>query len=427
MQMIDLKSFIADLKPIEFGELRRIYEPSIAIMKAERLKRPALFNIRGSVLRSVSSVVSDRKHILKALGSKDEKEAYRKLLSSMSTKNKLRLEGFPGSKEIERNLYKLPAIKFYEKDGGLYFTSSLVISCLDNVCNASIHRILVRSREEGVIRIVPRHLWSMYKTSIKRGEDLPVSIVFGVHPAFLIAAATSPAYGVFELSMVPEILGTDVRLVESPLHKNPVPWPFSALIEAKISKETAPEGPFVDITKTYDRVREQPIIKVLKIYINEDEPFHVILPGGREHALLMGFPREAFIWDSVSKVVPKVHKVRLTWGGGGWLHAIISIEKNHEGDSKNAIIAAFAAHPSLKHVVVVDSDIDVDDLEDVEWAIATRFQGDKDLIIIKNVRGSTLDPSSIDALTTKIGIDATAPLKERERFQKARIPEVQGE
>ena len=425
--MLDLKSFVAELEPIKFGELKRIYEPSLAIKKAEELRRPAIFTIKDAVLHSVGSVISDRKHILKALNSKNEKEAYKKLLSSMNTKKKLKLEGFPGCKEIEPDLYKLPAIKFYEKDGGLYFTSSLVISCLDDICNASIHRILVRDKREAVIRIVPRHLWSMYKTSIKRGEDLSISIVFGVHPAFMIAAATSPAYGTFELSIVPEILNTNIRFVESPLYKNPIPWPFSALIEAKITRDTAPEGPFVDITKTYDKIREQPILKILKIYVNENEPFHIILPGGKEHALLMGFPREAFIWDAVSKVVPKVHKVRLTWGGGGWLHAVISIEKNHEGDSKNAIIAAFAAHPSLKHVVVVDSDINVDDLEDVEWAIATRFQGDKDLIIIKNVRGSTLDPSSFNALTTKIGIDATAPLKEREKFQKARIPEIQGE
>jgi UbiD family decarboxylase len=139
-----------------------------------------------------------------------------------------------------------------------------------------------------------------------------------------------------------------------------------------------------------------------------------------EHKLLMGFPREASIWDVVRKVVPKVVKVRLTPAGGCWLHAVISIEKNSDGDAKNAILAAFAAHPSLKHVVVVDPDIDPDNPVDVEWAIATRFQAGEDLILIRGVRGSTLDPSSDDGITDKLGIDATAPLNKLELFRKVR-------
>ena len=156
--------------------------------------------------------------------------------------------------------------------------------------------------------------------------------------------------------------------------------------------------------------------------MHENPLFHIILPGGREHQLLMGFPREAMIWENIRKVVPKVHKVRLTIGGGGWLHAVVAIDKNSEGDAKNAILAAFAAHPSLKHVVVVDGDIDPDNPYEVEWAIATRFQADKDIVIIRNARGSSLDPSSSNGLTTKMGIDATAPLHEREKYIKVKPP-----
>ncbi|MEM2412280.1 MAG: UbiD family decarboxylase, partial [Candidatus Bathyarchaeia archaeon] len=128
---------------------------------------------------------------------------------------------------------------------------------------------------------------------------------------------------------------------------------------------------------------------------------------------------------AVSKVVPKVHAVNLSVGGGGWLHAIISIEKQVDGDAKNALLAAFAAHPSLKHAVVVDPDIDVYNLTDVEWAVATRFQASEDLLIIENVRGSTLDSSANQetGLTSKMGIDATRPLsKPKEKFERARIP-----
>jgi 2,5-furandicarboxylate decarboxylase 1 len=104
---------------------------------------------------------------------------------------------------------------------------------------------------------------------------------------------------------------------------------------------------------------------------------------------------------------------------------VISIEKQVEGDGKNALLAAFAAHPSLKHAVVVDSDIDVFDVSDVEWAVATRFQGSEDLVVIENVRGSTLDPSADQekVLTSKVGFDATRPFsKPKEKFERARIP-----
>ena len=139
----------------------------------------------------------------------------------------------------------------------------------------------------------------------------------------------------------------------------------------------------------------------------------------------MGLPRETKIWETIAKVVPIVKAVNLTKGGCGWLHAIISIEKQKDGDGKNALMKTFVAHPSLKHAVVVDTDINVFNPEEVEWAIATRFQADKDLIIISNARGSTLDPSANQetGLTTKLGVDATRPLsKPREKFERAEIP-----
>jgi UbiD family decarboxylase len=197
-------------------------------------------------------------------------------------------------------------------------------------------------------------------------------------------------------------------------------------LEGKISatKEVA-EGPFVDITGTYDIERKQPVVEVVGVMHRENYVYQALLPSGVEHRLLMGLPHEVLIWDAVSKVVPKVYAVNLSVGGSGWLHAIVSIEKQLDGDGKNALLAAFAAHPSLKHAVVVDSDIDVFNVSDVEWAIATRFQASEDLVIIKNARGSTLDASANQetGLTTKMGVDATRPFaKPKEKFDRAKIP-----
>jgi len=139
----------------------------------------------------------------------------------------------------------------------------------------------------------------------------------------------------------------------------------------------------------------------------------------------MGLPHETMMWEAVSKVVPSVKVVNLSNGGCGWLHAIISIDKLVDGDAKNALTAAFSAHPSLKHAVVVDADIDIFNPNTVEWAIATRFQANEDMLLIPNARGSTLDPSADQetGATTKVGIDATRPLtKPQEKFELAKIP-----
>jgi UbiD family decarboxylase len=316
---------------------------------------------------------------------------------------------------------EVPAARFYEKEAGLYLSSAIFIACYDGVCNASIHRILVKDKRVGVVRVVPRHLWELYLRAKSRGQDLPVSVVIGVHPAIMVAAASSPRFGVFEVDVASKLLG-NLWVYESPVHGNPVPLGSAVVIEGLLSRDMAEEGPYVDVIGTYDRVRNQPVLKVLKVYLDVNELTHVILSGGLEASLLIGFTREAAIWEAVSKVVARVHKVRLTPASGGWLHAIISIDKRHEGDAKNAIMAAFAAHPSLKYVIVVDSDIDPDDPSQVEWAIATRFQADEDLVIVRNVRGSTLDPSSRDGLTAKMGIDATKPLNAGIEYEKPRIP-----
>ena len=383
---------------------------------------PLVFKVQGSPIECAGNVVASREAVLKALSASSDVEAYEKLLKSMSSPAPLKISGTPRLKKAPRGLYDSPAVKFYEGDGGPYLTSAIFVACWKDVCNASIHRVMVVGEREGRVRVVPRHLWRLYRDAVSEGSDLPVTVVLGVHPAILLASASSPRLGIFEFEVASTLLG-GLEAFESPVHGNPVPMGAGVLIEGWLTKESAPEGPFVDATGTLDVVRDQPIFKVKAVYYDPDQVSHVILPAGREHAMLMGFPREAQIWATVSRVVPKVHAVRLTPASGGWLHAVISIEKSHDGDAKNAIMAAFAGHPSLKHVVIVDPDIDVDDPRDVEWAIATRFQADRDLVIIRNARGSTLDPSAPTGLTTKLGIDATKPLGREAEYEKAtRIP-----
>lgn len=322
------------------------------------------------------------------------------------------------------SLLDLPVPKYYPKDGGPYLTSAMVIARDENgFVNMSFHRMMVRDEKTAAIRLVPRHLYAMWKDKAEHGEELDVRIVIGNPVHLLLAGATSVAYGVSELEIASKLseLAFDRPLEIIELSGIPVPVESEFVFEAKIIPELVDEGPFVDITGTYDRVRKQPLLVFEKMYHVDEPVFHALLSGSYEHYMLMGLPKEPQIYASVKRVVPKVQGVRLTEGGAMWLHAVVSITKQHDGDGKNAILAAFAGHPSLKHVVVVDEDVNIYDDREVEWAIATRFQADRDLIVIPNARGSSLDPSAEKSLTAKWGIDATKPLDRKEEFERAKL------
>ncbi|MCS7099930.1 MAG: UbiD family decarboxylase [Sulfolobales archaeon] len=398
-------------------------EPTKYMKKADRAGSTVVFRVSSSEIECVSGVVNTRRKLYELLKAGSDEEAYTKLSSSLDRKsaNSRELKFTEQFEVFSNSLTSLPAIKFYSIDGGRYITSSIVIARTPDLdsFNASVHRLMVLDDRSMAIRLVPRHLYRIYELNKKAGRDTEVAIVIGAHPLVELASSMSPPYGVFELEMVEHLGGEPLEIVYTPMYGIPVPAYASIVIEGRITRSLAREGPFVDIFVLPDRVREQPVVVVDRMYVSRNrEYFHVILPGGGDHLILMGFPREAAIWESVRRVVPRVRKVRLTRGGGMWLHAVISISKEVEGEGKTAIMAAFAAHPSLKHVVVVDEDIDPDDLEEVEWAIATRLQASRGLVVIRNARGSTLDPSSDDGLTDKVGIDATAPLARRDMFRR---------
>ncbi len=326
------------------------------------------------------------------------------------------------------NLSRIPFLTHFERDAGQYITSAVVHArSMDGEAeNVSIHRLQVLDGNHLAIRLVPRHLFKLWNMAKEAGRDLDVAISIGVHPAVLLGASSPVSFGVNEFDVANALVNGNLRLIECEHVNASAPKEAELVLEGRISasKEIV-EGPFVDITGTYDIQRKQPVVEVVGVMHREDYVYEALLPSGAEHKLLMGLPHEVLIWDAVSKVVPKVLAVNLTAGGCGWLHAAISVEKQVDGDGKNALLAAFAAHPSLKHAIIVDSDIDVFNASDVEWAVATRFQASEDLVVIGNVRGSTLDSSANQesGLTTKVGVDATRPFsKPREKFERARIP-----
>jgi UbiD family decarboxylase len=321
------------------------------------------------------------------------------------------------------DLTNWPIPWLYPGDAGPYLTAGVFCAAWKGQRNSSFHRFLVRRPREGPIRVVPRHLDRMIQDARREGRELPVALVLGGPLEFLLAAATTTDYGVDEMEIASSLremrTGRPLPVVEL---GNGVRVPAEAelVLEGRVTSRDEPEGPFLDILGTYDPERSQPVVVFDRLHAVPEPVIPVIVPGGDEHFLLMGIPREPAIYRSVRSAVPGVHQVRLTEGGCAWLHGIVSVEKRREGDGRNAILAAFTGHPSLKRVIVVDSDIDIFDDREVEWALATRFQADQGLVLVPGATGSSLDPSAgPDSRTTKWGLDATLPLgRDRKPFQR---------
>jgi UbiD family decarboxylase len=327
-----------------------------------------------------------------------------------------------GEARVEISLDKIPILKFFEKDAGKYISSGIVVANDPEYGrNVSIHRMLLLDDSTFTLRIVERRHLDHYVTRAReRGEPLDVAVAIGFHPAVLFASAYCVPEGYDEFKLASALLGHPLELVKCG-NGIEVPANSEIVIEGQIlPDELASEGPFADVTGTYDIVRKQPILNVSRVTIRENPIYYALLPSGGEHRMLMGMPREPGIYSSVSKVA-NIKNVCLTDGGCNWLHGVVSIKKEKEEDGKNAIKTAFDGHPSMKHVTVVDDDIDIFNMNEVEYAVATRFQASVDVVIMEGAKGSSLDPSAgAGSVTTKVGIDATKPIN-GEGYEKAQF------
>jgi anhydromevalonate phosphate decarboxylase len=420
---MSFRGFINKLR--EASILRESYEPISPILEVAAQSMddgPVLFHdVNGK--KCCLNILSNRYLLAKALGINSiEIVPY---LSNKDYIGQVKEVAHSPFQEIvsKPDLSKLPILTYFSDDGGPYITSSVVVTEYEEKVNACIHRLMVMGKDKLAARLVPgRHTHEIHQKALENGDDLPVAIAIGVDPIMLIAASTRVPQNM-EFQYASSLLGSPVELVRL---ENGVSVPHAEIVlEGYLTAELAKEGPFVDITGTRDLVRKEPVIRLTKMMTREDFIYHGLIPAGGEHKMLMGVPYEPLIFKAVSKVA-SVKDVMLTEGGCCYFHAIIQIEKLTEEDAKRAIEAAFQAHGSLKHVIVVDTDIDIYDLRDIEYAIATRMRGDLDILMFRNVRGSTLDPTSIDGMTTKVGIDATASLEKPWKFQRVKTKMIRG-
>ncbi|OPY26625.1 MAG: 3-octaprenyl-4-hydroxybenzoate decarboxylase [Methanocella sp. PtaU1.Bin125] len=406
------------------NNLLEIDRPVSPVFEAPRMaysnRRCILFKDCFGGKKAVMNVMNSREALAMALGVPQEGITAKLTGTSYGSGTTKVVDDSPMFEDKSKAcLSRLPVMKHFKKDGGAYITAGIVVSKYKDQMNASIHRLMVVNDTTLAARLVPpRHTYVMHKEAAKHNEPLQVGIVIGVDPVTVFAASTRVPEGM-EWRYASALKGEPLELVTL---DNGVEVPHGEIVlEGEIDPvEKVKEGPFVDITGSYDHIRPEPVIHLKGMATRKDPIYHGIMPGGNEHKLLMGVPYEPLIYKAVGGVT-KVKNVVLTEGGCCYLHAIVQIEKQTEGDGKNAIMAAFAAHTSLKHVVVVDTDIDIFDPADVEYAIATRTKADRDVMVISHVRGSSLDPVCEDNITSKMGIDATKPLKANDKFERAKI------
>ena len=435
-QDYDLRSFLSHLE--RRGELitihkkvKKKFELAAIISKFDKKEAVMFTNIDESKFKVVSNILGTRERFFYGIESSTPN-----IKVDLSNLGNIGSDCYP--KEFSndalfynnstKNLYDLPIISHFEKDAGPFITSSTVyVKDQENGNqNSSVHRMLLLNNSQMVIRMVEgRHLHKCFVYSKEHKEDLKINIVVGMHPALSIAAAYQASYGIDEISIANYLLNGNLKLAKNNYSNLMIPKHSEIVIEGKILHDEVAEEWMVEMLRTYDFKRKQPVFEINKIWYRDNPIYYDILPGYTEHRLLMGLPIEAKIFSYVKNTVPSTTMVHLSDGGSNWLTAVVQIKKRLEGEPKNAILTAFAAHPSLKTAIIVDEDINPLNSVEVEYAVSTRTQADKDFLIITNAKGSSLDPSSdqTNLLTTKLGIDATISLlKDKERFEIAKIP-----
>ena len=412
-----LRNFIGLLD--KKGELTKITKPVTTEFELAGIinalgEKPVYFEkVKESIYPVVAGLVSSKELISNALGITKEK-LLPKLSNAIERPVPPQVIKTGACQEIvETNvdLTTLPIMHYTDKDGGKYIASAVsIVKDPPLGRNMCFHRLMLKDKNHFVARIVEnRGTDSALK---KAGGELDIAFCIGNSTAVLLSAATTLPMGVDELEMANALEKTE--LVKCKTIDLEVPAGCEFVLEGRITKEKAKEGPFLDLTGIVDRERQQPVVEIKCITHRKNPIYQTILAGKNEHKFLMGMPKEPTIYSEVNKVC-QCKDVYITPGGCSWLHAVVQIKKQNADDGKKAIAAAFEGHKSLKHCVVVDEDINIYDPHDVEWAIATRFQADKNTVILSNQPGSSLDPSGDltegkKATTAKAGLDATAPL-----------------
>lgn len=435
MNAHDLKTWLAHLE--ERGSLKRVsrsvslrYELA-ALSQKEDGRNALLFEqTDGAPMPVAANIACKREWYADAMG-----VAPGKLLREVQRRQEIKIK--PNevadapflrnviTKDIDvRKILPLPT--YHELDGGPYISAGAFIAQDPDsgAGNVSIHRMHALEPDLFGLLVLPRHLKGMIRRAGQRGEPLNAAVCVGLAPLLLMASQLVLAPGEDELEAAGGLQGRAVDVAPAPWSGIPVPAGAEIVIEGEIPPDVRRrEGPFGEFPRYYSPAAEREVFRVKSIAMREQPVFYSIVAAGYDHLLMGAVPREAGLLRDLQKAIPAVTDVVLPLSGSGRFHCVVQIRKTNEGEAKSALMAALAAHYDVKHAICVDHDIDIHNPARVDWALATRFQADKDLFVVPSAWGSRLDPSAENGVTAKMGLDATAPLGELDgHFRSLRIP-----
>ena len=321
---------------------------------------------------------------------------------------------------------QLPVPTHNELDSGPYIAAGLMIARNpeNGIQNVSIHRCQINGKDRVGVLLLPRHTLAYAEMAARHDQALEIAIVIGVDPASLLASQAIVPLDFDEMTIAGALHGAPVEMVKCLTNQVRVPARAEIVLEGRILPgEAEPEGPFGEFPQYYGRRADRHVIQIDAISHRRRPIFHTIVGGGVEHLLLGGVPREATLLDSLQRNFPCVRDVHLSRGGVCRYHLVVKVDRPQPGQAKNVLMGAFAGHYDVKQVIVVDGDVDIHNPDEVEWAVATRFQADRDLVVVAGSQGSKLDPTTDDGVGAKMGLDATVPPDADDfDFTRIRVP-----
>src|SRR6202521_4094021 len=381
----------------------------------------ALFfhNVIGYDMPVVSGIIRTRERAAMALGCDAYRDIEHRLKAAIDNPIPPKHVKSSATREVtlvgdEVDLYRLPIPMSSIYDGGPMITAGVVIARDPELgVNSGIYRFIVKEKNlTGIDIVTPNNMRLFAQRAYERREALPISISIGTHPIEITGSGYRAPLGVDEMAIAGGLRGEPVELAPCQTIDMPYIADAEIVLEAEILPTgwTWPEGRFGEFTRLMGGLHWNPLVRIKAIAMRKDAIYYNLhMPW--ENTWLAAPTRYAQIRQALKTAGVQVKDINVTLGGCAFWHAVISIKKQ-PGEAKNAILAALSVM-DLKHVVIVDDDIDVFNPMDVEWAIATRAQADKDVLIVTNARGKPLDPSlpptppGVVPTTAKIGIDAT--------------------
>ena len=434
----------------QIGQLKRVkrevnpkFEIAAIMRKLDRENGPAVLfeKLKGHKgMQMVGNLYSTRKRVALSVGAEGEELAGRNMIPEFLIPKFEKIELRPdacqtvGTGPVKNVIYlgkkadvlKLPVLTHCEKDGGPYISAGVVVTKDPETKKRAIQVIEIQIKGPQKLNISPvtPPIVFSYAKAEKMGKSLEAAIAIGVDPEIMLAACAPPELADMDkFEIAAALKGQPLRLTKCETVDLEVPANAEIVIEGAILPKIREDmGPFGDYLKTYYWKESKPVMEISAITHRKSPIYQSILGDGKETAFLLAIPGEIALLKNLRLAFPFVKEVHLTPNSGGVHHALVSIRKQLDKDAR-ALILYLLSTFLLKHVVVVDDDIDIFNLEEVEWAIASRVQADRDVIVVPWMHTIPLDPSAKDSTTAKMGIDATKPLNiPPERYERSDGP-----